>query len=173
VWIDRYLFTGVAALTFVSALAGSATASCAAPAPLREAIKDAPAVFVGTVIETANRSRWATVHVEEVWKGTGLPDEVEVRAGPEDPPGPGGTATSVDRTYTSGTRYLFVPYDRSSQAIFQDNACTRTSQFRSPLERFRPARGEDPDPSTIRPAPRRINQTTRGYPSPWLLSSAS
>jgi hypothetical protein len=109
VWIDRYLFTGVAALTFVSALAGSATASCAAPAPLREAIKDAPAVFVGTVIETANRSRWATVHVEEVRKGTGLPDEVEVRAGPEDPPGPGGTATSVDRTYTSGTRYLFVP----------------------------------------------------------------
>jgi hypothetical protein len=143
----RHLFIGVAAWTCVGALGGPAAASCAPPEAFPEAIKNAPAAFVGTVTGTANRSRWATVRVEEVWKGTELAEgeEVEVRAGPKDPPGPGGSATSVDRAYRTGTRYLFVPYKRPSHAIFTDNACTRTSEFRPRLERFRPELANTPE----------------------------
>jgi hypothetical protein len=114
---------------------GLAHASCAPPVPMRKAIEEAPSAFVGEVVEVTNGRRWATVEVEQVWKGPALPSAVEIRAGPADPPGPLSSATSVDRTFAAGITYLFVPY-RAKGSIFYDNACTRTTRLRPELERF-------------------------------------
>jgi hypothetical protein len=136
----------------------AAVASCVGPAPVPQAIEGSPAVFVGTVVEVENSDRWAMVAVEEVWKGEDVPSVVELRAGPKDPPGGGGVATSNDRYYEEGARYIFFPY-RRADAVFRDSACTRTSELPSRVERFRPADAsapvadvppepvpEDPDP---------------------------
>lgn len=134
------LLAGVPLMTF---FAGSAHASCAIPPPLEAAINMTPDVFVGSVIDLESRGRWATVQVEEVWKGEEIPAEVEVRAGPRQVPGSLGTsATSVDRHFDMNERYIFIPYKRNG-SIFRDNACTRTSLFRPRFERFRPASLEE------------------------------
>jgi len=127
-------------------LSGTARASCAVLPSLPTAIGQASEVFVGTVLELENRGRWATVKVEKVWKGEDIPAEVEVRAGPKDPPGDLFTATSVDREFELSKRYLFVPFERSG-SIFRDNACTRTSIFQPRFERFAPASVESPQPT--------------------------
>ena len=95
-------------------------------------------MFVGTVVATTNARRWVTVRVDEVWKGDDVGPEVEVQAGPEDPPGDARSISSIDRRYRAGTTYLFLPWQRKGEVFF-DNACTRTSVFRPSLERFRPA----------------------------------
>lgn len=124
-----------AALSSSVVLAPEATASCARPPPLPVVLEDAPVVFLGTVVETANADRWATVDVDEVWKGD-VSARVEVRAGPKDPPGPLNAASSVDRTFRTGIRYLFVP--ESATAPYRDSSCTATRRYRSGLGRLRP-----------------------------------
>lgn len=114
-----------------------AAASCAPPLPYEQAFEEARNVFVGRVVSVSNARRWARVEVEDVWKGPELPAVVEVRAGPKDPPGPGRVATSADRHYRTGRRYLFFPY-RGNGAVFADDACGRTTVFRPELERLRP-----------------------------------
>lgn len=131
----RFITVAVLAGAVVLLSPALARASCAPPAPLRGAIKDAPSVFVGEVVDVSNRTRWATVEVERVWKGPDLPSEVEVRAGPADPPGLISSASSVDRTFTAGFAYLFVPY-KAEGSVFRDNACTRTTRFRFQHERL-------------------------------------
>lgn len=133
------------------AVAGPARASCMPPAPYEQAIEEAPAVFVGEVVHLENERRWATVDVHEVWKGRNVSPTVEVRAGPKDPPGGLSTITSVDRHYKAGRSYLFVPYKRNA-GIFRDNACTRTTLYRSKLDRFRPAGAAAPSPTVHAPA---------------------
>lgn len=128
------------ALTTAAALTwnvGAAVASCAPSPPMRTAIDDAPVVFVGTVREVTNSDRWATVEVTEVWKGD-VEAQVEVKAGPEDPAGPMGVASSVDRTYDAGKTYLFLPH-AGSRNEFKDSICSRTTVYREDLARFRPA----------------------------------
>ena len=139
--ISALLTLGIASL--VTFAAGPALASCALAPPLGSAVEEASHVFVGTVTAVENGRRWVSVRVEEVWKGEDLPEEVEVRAGPKDPPGPMGAATSVDRTFQLSERYLFVPYDRNG-SIFRDNACTNTSLFRASYERFAPEPSASP-----------------------------
>ncbi len=109
-------------------------ASCAAaPAPVDEAVLLGDVVFVGTVLRTDNQGRWATVRVEERWKGSrDLADTVEVRGGPEP-----GAATSVDRTYSSG-RYLFI-VEPGVGGLLADSACTGTQPWTDALAAFRPA----------------------------------
>jgi hypothetical protein len=98
----------------------AANASCALP-PGGDALwKTADVVFVGTVTDIANNARWATVRVEEVWKGPDQPVQVVVRGGPE-----GNVATSVDRTYNIGTRYLFAL--ASVDGALVDSACSGTT----------------------------------------------
>ena len=126
--------------------ASPAGASCIEPPPYPRAIEEAPAVFVGTVVATTNARRWVTVSVDEVWKGADIPPEVEIQAGPKDPPGRASVGSSLDRRYRSGTMYLFLPWQRRGE-IFIDNACTRTSVFRPSLERFRPAGATAGSPS--------------------------
>ncbi len=145
---------------------GVATASCGEIPSVAGSLTDTKVVFVGTVTSLENSRRWATVEVNEVWKGTGVPAEVEVRAGPKDPPGPSGVATSVDRYYKLGRQYLFFPF-RGSGEIYRDNACTATTRFKPDLESFRPAGVEDPTPQpSASPNAPPVEQTAEETESP-------
>jgi hypothetical protein len=107
------------------------TARCAALPPVDEAVLLGEVVFVGTVLRVDNQARWATVRVEERWRGArGLADTVEVRGGP----GPG-TATSVDRVFGLN-RYLFVV--TRGPDYLSDNGCTATTVWTNDLARLRP-----------------------------------
>ena len=108
-----------------------AAASCMMPPPIEDAIAQGEVVFVGTVGVAVNDGRWVTVGVEEIWKGPELPPAVEVRGGPEP-----GTASSVDRSYTQGTRYLFVVAVEDNRLV--DNACSSTTEWSEDLAQFRP-----------------------------------
>lgn len=126
-------------LALLLALAGSlarpasALASCAtAPQPPRDAVLFGDVVFVGTVLRTENDGRWATVRIEERWKGAAdLPETVVVRGGPEP-----GAATEVDRTFLPG-RYLFIVEPRDG--TLTDDACSGTTPWTDDLASIRPA----------------------------------
>ena len=120
--------------------------------PLDEAIEDAPAAFVGTVVNLENLRRWATVEVADVWKGQVEP-LVEVRGGPADPKGGGTVVTSVDRHLRLRVTYLFVPH-RGEGGIFRDNACSATTRYDEELLRFRPASAPEPTSSPVGGSPR-------------------
>ena len=130
-----------AALAVLGALAGPAAASCAPPPPMEQAIADAKQVFVGTVEGLADEGHHATVAVEEVWKGPDVPPVAEVRGSPGMPGGQP-ARSSVDRTYTAGTKYLFVLYDDS--APYEDNICTKTSEWQEDFAQYRPADSRPP-----------------------------
>jgi len=117
----------------VAALPVAANASCAAPPTLRNAVADAQTVFVGTVTGLDDGARIATVHVDDVWKGIGVSAVVQVVGTPDLTAG----ATSVDRSYTAGQQYLFLPTSGSVDR-FQDNNCTLTQTFSSTLSGLRP-----------------------------------
>jgi hypothetical protein len=134
--LARYL---VAAATLLSMLAtaGPAAASCVVWGTEEEMLRDAEVAFVGTVQSVANADRWAMVAVEEMWIGPELAPIVEVRGGA----GPG-EATSVDRTYSAGTRYLIVASIRDG--VLTDNACSLTAPWAPELARLRPAKARLP-----------------------------
>jgi hypothetical protein len=127
--------TGAAIVLALGLLAGApaprATASCATTPSIDEAVLLGEVVFVGTVSRIENGGRWATVKVEERWQGArSLGDTVEVHGGPEP-----GTATSIDRTYST-TRYLFVV--RNGPGYLEDDQCTATTSWVPDLARLRP-----------------------------------
>lgn len=163
----------VTAATLLSVLAVQllsvpARASCVGPVPMPTAIKDAAAVFVGTVTEVTNRRRWATVEVTDAWKSD-VDTEVEVRAGPKDPPGPSSSASSIDRTYRLGQTYLFIVY-RGNGSIFRDSNCSRTTRYRPGLERFRPGFvAASPLPITSAQASPRGGESERVATSDWWI----
>ena len=99
---------------------GQALASCAQLPSVEAGLKLADAVFVGTVTSVANGDRWATVRVDEVWKGPDQPAQVVVLGGPG-----GNVASSVDRTYVVGTRYLFAAGISDGNLV--DNSCSATA----------------------------------------------
>lgn len=120
------------ALLGTAAAPPSAAADCAPTVSLEEALLLADTVFVGSVTQLDNSNRWATVRVEERWKGArDLPDTVQVRGGPEP-----GTASSVDRTFASG-RYLFVV--TRGPGYLEDNGCSATTPWTDELAALRPA----------------------------------
>ena len=160
--MSRYLCrssaVGALSLLVVLLIDSPAAASCGVVPPMDEAISEAPAAFVGTVVDLENLRRWATVEVADVWKGEVDP-LVEVRGGPADPEGGGTVVTSVDRHMRLGTTYLFVPH-RGEGAIFRDNACSATTRYDAELLRFRPGGAEEQSPS---PSP--VAESTRPSPS--------
>lgn len=138
----------------------TAAASCALPPGAGDAttltaqLDAAPAVFVGTVVGTANQGRVARVRVEFVWKGSPVPTMVTVSGTPD----AASAATSVDRTFAVGQRYLFVP--ASATSPFQDSNCSGTQVYSSRLDPLRPATAHSPsggsdglDPSGLAFAP--------------------
>lgn len=156
--------TGLA-LMGLALLAGPAAASCAPPPPMEQAIEEAKTVFVGTVESLADEGHHATVRVEEVWKGPDLPPVVEVRGSPG---GDGAmrARTSVDRTYTDDTKYLFVLYDEDLP--LEDNVCSRTSEWTEEYAQYRPAQVRHPVSAPANGAPgdgeMGVTSTTGGEP---------
>lgn len=136
-------------LTF--GFAGAAYASCIYDErSTDQQIADARVVFVGTVIDVANRNRTATFRVEEVWKGGSLPESVKVIGGPEDE----NAFSSVDRPFELGVRYLVFPGGESPD--FTDNNCSPTREWSEDLAKYRPGGAggpASPGPSTQPPKP--------------------
>lgn len=119
------------------ASAAAAAAACLPPADLGVAIASGEVVLVGVVDAVENNGRWATVRVEERWHGAeAVGGTVRVRGGPEP-----GTATSSDRTFAAGVRYLFVA--GAGNGFLVDNLCTVTQPWSPDLAQYRP-RGVDP-----------------------------
>jgi hypothetical protein len=125
-----------------------AKASCAQAPPLRQSVAEADIVFVGTVVGLDHDGRTATFRVEAVWKGA-LGETVVVHGGPgiaaiEEASRKGqGVATSVDRTFSAGTRYLVLPFG-SSGDVLQDNICSNTQPYTDDLARLRPTGAHPP-----------------------------
>jgi hypothetical protein len=117
-----------------------ALASCVSAQPIARVLARAPIVFVGTVLATSNNSRTATVLVDDVWRGTHVPQTVVVRGSPV----AGNGATSVDRSFVKGLRYLFVPESTTGFSPFQDNICTATRRYTAALARYRPRGAHHP-----------------------------
>ncbi len=123
--------------------AGAAGASCRRPPVMEESAARADLVFVGTPVELTHGGRWASVAVEDIWKGEPDGDRVEVRAGPQS------GFSSVDRTYVLGTRYLVFamapPVDPRLLASYgegvkwTDNECSFTQPYSSSLAESRPS----------------------------------
>lgn len=141
------LFAGIALALVWSQ---PASALCAEPPSLGRAIAETSVVFAGTVTDTSSEGRWATVAVSDVWKGD-VAAEVEVRGGPEDPPGPISASSSVERTYRRGETYLFLPYAGSGE-VFSDNACSGTTVYRDGLARLRPPGAHAPPEAPEEPS---------------------
>ncbi|HYI44543.1 MAG TPA: hypothetical protein VE174_03665 [Actinomycetota bacterium] len=129
--------TLAAALLIVVLGSGPATAACAPLPPLRESLGEAQAAFVGMVVRTTDEDRKAVVNVESIWLGPRLPATVEVFGVP-DVAGSAevSLATSEDRTFETGERYLFVP--ENTQPPFSDNACTATTLYTDDVARLEP-----------------------------------
>ena len=134
----------VLVLSMVFLTGPAVEASCAGPitaagaVPLQGQLDGAAVVFVGTVVGTSNSDRVARVKVETVWKGTGIPTYLTVSGTPAG----GSAATSVDRTFTVGHRYLFAPY--SGPSPYQDNNCSPTQEYSSALDALRPSTAHPP-----------------------------
>jgi hypothetical protein len=121
-------------VTVTAATPHPAVASCVGPVALVDSLQAADVVIVGTVVATANQDRMATVSLEEVWKGPALPALLTVDGGP----GGGAIASSVDRSFERGIRYLFV-LSGGDQGIFHDNACSATTPWEDAFAALRPA----------------------------------
>ena len=130
----RWAAVGFAA-TMLALTAVPAAASCAAPegSSLRQRLRTADTVFVGTVREAASDGRLATVAVDAVWRGDVTGEEVQVIGGETRP----GVGSSTDRDYELGRRYLFVPYG-GRDGVYRDGACSDTQVWRARYNRIRP-----------------------------------
>ncbi len=118
-----------------------ASASCGLlPGQTPGTFASAPVVFVGTVVSTSNGDRAAIVKVESIWRGPDMLTYVRVIGTPE----PSAQATSVDRKYQAGKRYLFVPENSSSP--FDDNNCSATQPYTPALASQAPANARAPQP---------------------------
>jgi len=145
----------VVSMPFVSA---RASASCAEPLDLETGFAEAEVVFIGVVVELSNHDRTAVMEVEEVWKGSELPEVVTVRGGPDDPD----VFSSVDRTFERGT---YVVFPLNSDTPFEDNNCTLTQRTSSALDVINPNAAEPPeDPNPPEPVTTTIAATGGGAP---------
>lgn len=138
-WI-LHLALGAAAAGLLGLGAGApAAAACPAPAEAAGAAAAAPTVFVGTVRMASDGGRRAEVRAETIWRGADLPRVVEVQG-------------SADRTYTVGTRYLFIETQTHPQ--FTEGPCSATRPLTPDLQALRPANARDvPGPGDPQAAP--------------------
>jgi len=136
--LRRLLIAPVLALVFIGVAPSGVSASCAGPLSLPEQIQSAALVFVGTAQDTSDGDRVAWVRVESIWKGPEIAQYVSVHGSPVSGP----SASSVDRRYQSGTRYLFVLY--SADQPLQDNSCSGTQPYTSELAALEPAGAKPP-----------------------------
>ena len=132
------LLVAMAWLGFVGRSPSSVASSCVEPSSPADAVMFGRVVFVGTTLKLQNLDRWATVRVDERWRGADqLPDVVEVHGGAGSD-----FATLSDRSYAPG-RYLFVV--EHGNGFLVDNACSGTVAWNDGLASFRPS-GVEPAP---------------------------
>jgi hypothetical protein len=126
--------------------AGPASASCAGGGPrsIGDQLASSPVVFVGTVMYTSDQDRVARVKVEAIWRGPSLPAYVDLHGSPVSGPF---TASSVDRHYQAGHRYLFVPVN--DKMPFDDNSCSLTQPFTADLAALAPRDARSPAPASF------------------------
>lgn len=132
----------IVATTGLLAAPSVALADCVMPPPFEEAVKAADIILIGTVTEATNGNRWAIVSVEEIWRGPALPATVQIKGGPD-----ANAASSVDRSFEVGQRYIFFPYMAEdveplpgvAAGVLGDNSCTSTQIWDEALAGFRPA----------------------------------
>ena len=139
--------TALASGLMIVAAVGPATpagASCAGDPSLARAIAAGGPMFVGTVVSTTNGDRWATFAVDEVWSGD-VADVQVVKAGPPPTGDPESfSASSVDRTYQAGVRYLVDastapgPFDLKPGELADTN-CSATTAWVDADAALRPA----------------------------------
>ena len=140
-WSYRSWLVAVVVVAAPVLLAGPASASCMLDErSLDERLAEAPIAFVGTVTGVRNADRVARFRVEEIWKGPELPAETVVAGTtePEAPPGAPVAATSVDRTWSVGVRYLVMPRLADAGELI-DDACSATQEWREEFAASRPA----------------------------------
>jgi len=118
-----------------------AAASCAALPGAGNPFTTAPVVFVGTVLSTSDSDRRARVKVESVWRGPDLLTYVEVNGSPVSGPF---SASSVDRHFQAGIRYIFVPSNGAPP--FDDNSCSATQPYTQAIAQQAPADARQPRP---------------------------
>ena len=156
------LLVTIALGSLILAGAIDAAASCVQPRPLPDVLNEAQSVFVGTVVYTWDGDRRARVHVESIWRGPVLPAYVEVHGSPADGMF---TATSVDRTYQAGQKYLFALLGTSQP--LQDNSCSATQPYTQALGAYAPAHAISPmSPTVIDPV---ANVIGPNWPA-WLVA---
>jgi hypothetical protein len=141
--VKKTTLAGIGIAMAMMAMPRPAEASCAIQPAFPAVLDSARVVFVGTVTSTSDRDRRATVRVETIWKGPDLPAVVEVFGSPVVG---GGAATSVDRSYQVGVRYLFVPTNDGPP--FQDNACTPTRPYTPEVAAYIPADARQVQPAS-------------------------
>lgn len=135
-------------------LATGAQASCIEDTrSVEQQVADAEVVFVGTVTGLRNDGRTALIDVESIWKGPDLAAEVVVHGGPD------GTnvATSVDRTWQTGVRYLVVPRIEGDRLV--DDQCSPTRPYESDMTQAEPADVRTPSAAGAAAA----------SPTPWIV----
>jgi len=139
------------------AIVGAAPAvgtSCAGTGSIAAEVDGGGVVFVGTVVSTTNRGRWATFAVEEVWSG-GVADTQVVKGGLPPQPDTGSfSGVGGEHTYEPGVRYLVdatVPTSTGFEAMYADedhpfepgdltdNPCSQTTTWSDALAVDRPA----------------------------------
>lgn len=171
----RLVAAGSGALALALALilggASAAGASCLGPTSVDTSLREADLAFVGTAVAVTNNGRWATFSVEEVWKGDPGGQRIEVRGGPG-----GQVATSVDRTYVAGTRYLVFARDPGAHGSsrswgddgrWEDGGCSATQPYTADLDNLRPqdASGTGAGITDNPPVPRSQPRDQRSWPS--------
>jgi len=137
--VRRLLLAPLIGLAVASGASTAAEASCAGPTSLSDQIQRAALVFVGTVVSTSDEGRIAYVRVESIWKGPQLAENVKVFGSPASG---ANSATSDDRHYQDGTRYLFVLHSASEP--LQDDACSATQPYTPALAALAPADAKAP-----------------------------
>ena len=138
----RRLSLFVVVVTLLVGRFGQADAICVGTTPngqsetIATALASSDAVVVGTVESTSNMNRYAVVRVDEIWKGKVASQMIQVKGGAAPSGGKFMTVGEHDRSYLAGTRYLL---DLSgSGSTFEDNTCTRTTEWTNSLLSFRP-----------------------------------
>ncbi|MDP8927742.1 MAG: hypothetical protein M3O70_03970 [Actinomycetota bacterium] len=149
----------MASVTLLLLASDPASSSCIRDdRPLSVKVAEAEIVFVGTVLSVADARRTARVHVEEVWRGPELDEQVVVHGGADD------AFSSVDRHWEPGARYLVFP--RQENGRLQDDACSPTIPWEPQLATFRP---DDAQP--IEPQSGRVPTTAR--PTEWVFAGSA
>ena len=129
----RGLVIAAAAVGYLAVPGPAGAVLCQESPPLEQAIERKAVVFVGTVESLRNGARFATVRVDEQWKGAELPGTVEIRGTDVEDPN---SATSGDRSYDLGRQYLFLPSNDTTP--FLDGLCSATTPWSPDFARLRP-----------------------------------